>query len=327
MDCEIFDKLVIDRVFLELDDLASGAVQRHVAHCSRCRSIESSLRATREVAILPSVDPSTPFVDRVLAVERAMRTKLPMKQRLGRAVSVLAGYAMRPQLGMSALLFLMIGSSLFLLRAHPNEHELVQVTERGVPEGEIDGPRDNHADKAKVAAPSAVLDLTRDTSATKAEVSAPNNNAAASAVLDAARRAFAEERYGEAQALAERVIADGGSETAPAALLSALALARRSGCSAALARFEALRARHGRSAIGEEAAYRAAECHLESGQIERARPLLEQLRNSSTWGARARERLGSISTAAPPTEQESSDPATEPQSQGLPPSAPHPTAP
>jgi hypothetical protein len=310
MDCEIFDKLVIDRVFLELDDLASGAVQRHVAHCSRCRSIESSLRATREVAVLAPVEPPTPFVEQVLALERAMRTELPLKQRLGRAVSVLAGYAMRPQLGMSALLFLMIGSSLFLLRAHPNEHELVQVTERGVPEGEIDGPNDKNVGRAP-SMPSAVADLSRDNSPAKAEVTSAPNATAASAVMDAARRAFAEERYGEAQALAEKVIADGGSETGSAALLSALALSRRAGCGAALARFEALRVRHGRSAIGEEAAYRAAECHLEAGQLERAKLLLEQLRGSSTWGARARERLGSI-TAAPPHEP-ASETVTEPQ--------------
>jgi hypothetical protein len=323
MDCELFDKLVIDRVFLELDDLASGAVQRHVAHCSRCRSIESSLRATREVATLPMVDPPTPFVDRVLALERAMQTKLPMKQRLGRAVSVLAGYAMRPQLGMSALLLLMIGSSLFLLRAHPNEHELVQVTERGVPEGEIEAPKDVARIRAP-ATPSAVADLSRDSSSAKNEGTA-SSNSTASTVLDAARRAFAQERYGEAQTLAEKVISDGGAETASAALLSALALSRRSGCSAALARFEALRARHGRSTIGEEAAYRAAECHLESGQVARARPLLEQLRGSAAWGARAREQLASVSAPAastrepaptaspvPPAEPASSAPTTAP---------------
>jgi len=297
MDCEIFDKLVIDRIFAELDDLASGAVQRHVAHCSRCRSIESSLRATREVATLPLVDPEAEFVDQVLALEKATRTQLPFRQRLGRAVSVLAGYAMRPQLGMSALLLLMIGSSLFLIRVHPGEHELVQVTERGVPEDEVE-VHPTSASKASVQLGTTLGTTlgaaTRESAIPKADTATAAEGTSTLAMLDAARKAYAEERYGECHQLAENVIRLGGTETGAAALLSALALAKQSGCSSALARFEALRARHGRSALGEEAAYHAAECHLEVGNADRARALYQQLKGSATWGERARQRLHDI---------------------------------
>jgi hypothetical protein len=304
MDCEVFDKLVVDRVFSELDDLASGAVQRHVAHCSRCRSIESGLRATREVANLPLIDPPINFVERVLTVERATRTQLPLRQRLERTVSVLAGYAMRPQLGMTALLLLMIGSSLILLRTHPGERELVQVTERGVPEGEVENANVHPGRELSRPVASAVSNLAQEPSVPKVDTAPQNEAAQPSSLLENARKAFAEERYDEAHDLAEQVIVQGGSESANAALISAHSIAKRSGCSSALARFEALRIRYNKTGLGEEAAFRAAECHVELGQIERARALFEQLKNTGTWGARARQRL----TLLPASSHTNTDP-------------------
>lgn len=306
MDCELFDRLVIDRVFAELDDITSGAIQRHVAHCSRCRSIESGLRAVREVAVLATPELPAGFIENVMALERSTRTRLPLPQRVGRAVSVLSGYAMRPQLTMGALLLLMIGSSLFLLRARPGDRELVHVTERGVPEGEIDMPAHAPTSSDPVAAPSAPASLGREPSGAKDEPSAPvasSSNNAGPSLLQLAKDAFATGRYAEAHELSERAIQIGGGDTAQAALLSASALAKDAGCAAALARFEALRSRHGRSAVGDEAAWNAAECHQSLGQADRARQLYEELRASGTWGQRARERLrgGQATTPTAPT--------------------------
>lgn len=296
MDCEIFDKLVIDRVFAELDDITSGAMQRHVAHCSRCRSIESGLRAAREVTVLVSPELPAGFVENFMALERSTRTRLPFQQRLGRAVSVLSGYAMRPQLTMGALLLLMIGSSLFLLRTRPGDRELVHVTERGVPEGEVESqvaarPSPN---AEPPPASSSLGPQPRDQPTPKMEspaVASPTPSDAPANLLAAAREAFQLGDYAEAHALSERAIQSGGTDTAQAALLSAIALARDSGCAAALARFEALRSRHGRSMVGDEAAWNAAECHRSLGRFDRARQLYEELRASSVWSARAKERL------------------------------------
>ena len=304
MDCEIFDRLVIDRVFAELDDLTSGAVQRHVAHCSRCRSIESGLRATREVAVFTSAPELPPgFVEHVMALERSTRTRLPLQQRVGRTVSVLSGYAMRPQLTMGALLLLMIGSSLFLLRARPGDRELVHVTERGVPEGEVEAPTNMPQRAQPTAAATVLTPQPRESVSQRSELTAaapvPSNDPSPG-LLASAREAFRQGRYVEAHDLSERAIQAGGSDTAQAALLSASALALDAGCAAALARFEALRSRHGRSAVGDEAAWYAAECHRSLGRFDRAKQLFEELRVSSVWGQRARDRLrGSELTAAP----------------------------
>ncbi|HEY5961656.1 MAG TPA: zf-HC2 domain-containing protein [Polyangiaceae bacterium] len=312
MDCETFDKLVIDRVFGELDDLTSGAVQRHVAHCSRCRNIESGLRATREITALSAPDLPPGFIENLVILERSTRTRLPLQQRVGRTVSVLSGYAMRPQLTMGALLLLMIGSSLFLLRTRPGDRELVQITERGVPEGEVESLPQT------IQIPSAVAEAlpssaSKDLPSVKSEAGPAATPAAASSQsgwLATARDAFQNGNFSEAHELAERAIAVGGTETGQAALLSAEALARDAGCSAALARFEALRTRHGRTSVGDEAAWQAAECHRSLGRFDRAKQLYEELKFSAAWGKSAKERLRGESfivspAASPPAASDS----------------------
>lgn len=314
MDCETFDKLVIDRIFAELDDITSGAVQRHVAHCSRCRNIESGLRATREVTVLVAPELPAGFIENVLSLERSTRTRLPFQQRVGRAVSVLSGYAMRPQLTMGALLLLMIGSSLFLLRARPGDRELVHVTERGVPEGEVEGPSMPSPPNVEPAPAASVLGpQPRDATPQKIDTSPPEASASGdsdSDLLNSAKEAFREGRYAEAHELSERAIQGGGNDTAQAALLSASALARDSGCASALARFEALRSRHGRSAVGDEAAWNAAECHRSLGRFDRARQLYEELRVSSQWGQKAKQRLRG--EEQPPPVDSASEPSPVP---------------
>ncbi|HMJ10010.1 MAG TPA: zf-HC2 domain-containing protein, partial [Polyangiaceae bacterium] len=120
MDCEKFDRIVLDQIYQELDELTSLAAKRHVEHCMRCRRIEAGLRATREVGVLPTLEPPESLVAHILTAEREAHAMLPARQRFGRAISILAGYAMRPQLAMAALLVLMIGGSLLFLRGRPD---------------------------------------------------------------------------------------------------------------------------------------------------------------------------------------------------------------
>lgn len=136
MDCEKFDRIALDLLYEELDELTAAAARRHLEHCSRCRTIESQQRATREIGVLPMVAVPAGLTARILDAERRAQERRSLRQRFGHVISVAAGYAMRPQLAMAALLLLMVGTSLVLLRARPGEREKVQVTERGVPEGE-----------------------------------------------------------------------------------------------------------------------------------------------------------------------------------------------
>src|SRR5690606_7771141 len=71
------------------------------------------------------------------AAERQVHRGLPWKKRLARSVTIVGGYAMRPQLAMAALALLMIGTSLLFLRPKPGSHTSpVHVTQRGVPRAE-----------------------------------------------------------------------------------------------------------------------------------------------------------------------------------------------
>lgn len=136
MDPEKFDKVVLDLLYEELDELTHASATRHLEQSAQARALYSELRAVREIGQLPWAEPPDDIEDRILRAEREARATRPLKQRLGSAVSVLAGYAMRPELAMAALLMLMIGASLIFLRATPGDHRTVQVTERGVPESE-----------------------------------------------------------------------------------------------------------------------------------------------------------------------------------------------
>src|SRR5262245_26140580 len=134
MDCERFERVVLDLLYEELDELTEASARRHLEHCARCQAIVAGLRATREVGALPLVDPPEGLELKILEAERHGRERLPIRQRAGRAVSVLAGYAMRPQLAMAAILLLAIGGSLVFLRARPGDRDSMSVTERGVAE-------------------------------------------------------------------------------------------------------------------------------------------------------------------------------------------------
>jgi hypothetical protein len=134
MDCEKFDRILLDVLYGELDELTQAAAHRHLEHCQRCRSTFHRLQSVRDVVPFTLVPGPTGFEQRVLEAERSERHLLPLGQRLVRAWTITTGYAMRPQLAMAALLMLMIGSSLLFLKPRPgSKTQDIQVTEKGRP--------------------------------------------------------------------------------------------------------------------------------------------------------------------------------------------------
>jgi len=146
MDCEQFDQIVLDVLYGDLSDSEElAAARRHMDRCERCSEVLANLRSTRRAVSLPLVSPPAHVRDRVMEAARAAQRRMPWPSRVGRWISVAGSYAMRPQLAMAALLLLMIGSSLLLLRGRPGSGlpGTVRVTEQGVPEREQidDSPR------------------------------------------------------------------------------------------------------------------------------------------------------------------------------------------
>ncbi len=260
MDCETFEKIIVERVFQELDDLTSGAAQRHVAHCSRCRTIEANLRATREVACLPPVELPSGFVDSVLALEPTVRKRLPWRERFGRAISIMAGYAMRPELTMGALSLLLIGSSLFVLRTRPTGRELVQITERGIPEAE--------AVQNSLPPPSPPPDPPRSGPSSTLQHDPPTSGTA--------------------------------SPSSQQTLATLLRTIKLQGCAPALPRLEQLRTAEFGTALGHEATFHAALCYQNLGRADAARRLfLELSGGTSVWKMKAQKQLETLTPMVP----------------------------
>jgi tetratricopeptide (TPR) repeat protein len=322
MDCEKFDRVVLDLLYGELDELTEAAARRHVEHCSRCKAITSGLRATREVGALALVEPPDSLELGILAGERKLNERLPFTKKAGRAISILAVYAMRPQLAMAALLLLMIGSSLVFLRARPSSRDSVLVTERGVPESEADHvvipapPPAERRELSPPATPSPRAAPAREVVAQRAKEeeraapfaaapsiaepakgSAPAESEALGAAdvatdtLEAATAAFQGGRYVEAQRRFEEIAARGGSDAPVAALQAVEALRRQRGCPAAAPRYHEVHSRYRDTPSGSEAAWQAGDCYRALGELTRARESLEALLDVSEYRARAQAAL------------------------------------
>lgn len=329
MDCEKFDRIVLDLLYEELDELTSAAARRHMEHCARCRGIASGLRATRQLGGLSLVEAPEGLEQRILAAERAARSELPIRQRLGRSVSVLAGYAMRPQLAMAALLLLMIGSSLLFLRAKPGARESLHVTERGVPESEAEtvtvvpvpakaragepasearglaqdrenkrekGAGADEAEQGFAAAPppaAAPAELAKEDTAEKKQATG-GDGGSGDDDYDQAMADYRAGRYGEAQKNFDSVANRGGGNAPTAELFAAQAVRNESGCSAAAPRFEAINSRHRGTGIGNEALWQAGDCYRALGQQENARRTYKQLVGVAGYDDRAQRALSAL---------------------------------
>ncbi|MFZ5894177.1 MAG: zf-HC2 domain-containing protein [Myxococcota bacterium] len=319
MDCEKFDRIVLDLLYDELDEITSAAARRHVEHCTRCRDIVNRLRATREVGALPMVDAPEGLELRILEAEHRARRELPTRQRLGRVVSMLAGYAMRPQLAMAALLLLVIGSSLLLLRTRPGEQKNVLVTERGVPEGEPEtvalvpraaAPRPAKAKaeeekEERRAEPRATSERTAAAPRPEAARDEVGSSAAAIGQSGADRAyedalgAYRDRKYDEAQRRFSEVAARGGENAASAALYAAQSARARSGCPTAAPLFDEVFRKYADTQPGREAAWQAASCYRTLGDFERARHDYEALLNTPGYADRAQAALASLGDSEP----------------------------
>lgn len=319
MNSDKFDRIVLDLLYGELDELTSAAARRHMDQSARAREIFAHLKATRQLSVLPAHAPPNDFEANLLARERQTLAELPWVHRAGRLISMLAGYAMRPQLVMGALLMLMLGSSLMFLRARPGQHGAMHVTERGAPEVELDVV----LPLEPASAPLAAVELEREaagggpltspfqspadqrTAPTKAPAAAAPADAGAAEGLDPfdlAIQLYRTGQYVEAQRRFEQLSRAGGPRAAEAALYAAQATRNVSGCAPAVGRFERVRGRFPGSGPAYEATWRAARCLQQLGDVEGARQTYESLLQVAAYSERARAVL--IKLGAPPSVEE-----------------------
>ena len=142
MDCKTFDDHLMNELYGELDEVTSAAMARHAESCTAspsCATKLAGLRSAREAVTveLPYIEPPADLEDRILAATRGARPVVPLRRRMGGAVSWAGAWAMRPQTAMAAVFLLMIGSSLAFLRTHRAKSEssnAVAVSDMGKPE-------------------------------------------------------------------------------------------------------------------------------------------------------------------------------------------------
>lgn len=309
MDCERFDKMSLELLYDELDELSSAATRRHLHHCTRCQGIWTRLKVTRELTVPPLEEPPADLFESIMQAEMAAHKQLPLRERFGRAVSILAGYAMRPQLAMAALLCLVIGSSLVFLRTTPNGQGRIGATEIGAPSTDFiaseairnpalvlgadpleDGqfePDEGRRKMLREAAPAEAL-VAEAAKLAPAPVSDKDS-------YREAMKTYQEGRYAEAERLFSEVAAAGGEKAAAAALHEAHAARNGSGCQRATALYDQVSARYAGSTVADEAAWQAAACYQALGQIERARAHYQALASRPAYAARATQAFEKLS--------------------------------
>lgn len=320
MDCERFDKNSMDLLYGELDELSAAATMRHLHHCTRCRGLWNHLRTTRELSDLPLESPPGDLFNRIIEAEQQAHSSLPLRERFSRTVSVLAGYAMRPQLAMAALLVLMIGSSLIFVRAQPSgkRTDEMLVVERGMPSA--DGSKVSGSNKSLTFGgdPDGPSRLRRgdDDDPENLELIKPTKNAPDEEAERLQRKAYGEAmtayqhgRYAEAERLFSEVASAGGQQAASAALHEGHAARNGSGCQRAAAIYDAVAAKKTAGTISSEAAWHAASCYRAMGQIDRAVAHYKNLTRSGAFGERAQKALSELRPESEPPGVASATPA------------------
>jgi hypothetical protein len=320
VDCEKYDRIALDLLYEELDELTMVAAKRHLEQCARCRELHARFRATREVGVVPLVDPPEGFEARILEAERGLRAQLPLGQRIGRAISILAGYSMRPQLAMAALLLLMIGSSLIFLKARPGQRGAVHITERGVPGAEAESiilPAPKREPSAAPPRDSDSRSLTDRAPTISAEAPAPPQQRFAAAPEKLKADSYRDEltnperakklASGSGLAGSAAPLETEGSEAAltiespepkesdaALALTSARELQQAAGCAPAVSRFDQVATRFPGTAPAYEATWRAAECRRLLGELGLARQGYQALLGIDRYRLRAQNALDAL---------------------------------
>jgi hypothetical protein len=257
MDCEHFNTILVGALYDEVDELTSAAMKRHREGCAHCESTWSGLSEVHALAILPLEEPTDDLEARIFASIAAAQRSAPWPRTALRTLAWAGSQAMRPQLAAAAVLLLILGSSVLLLRPKPGTVGTVpvRVTEHGAP--------------APIAMEPEAAPPSRDVAVAQSRAPSPRSPSATPAPSDEAK---AEDSRKERSA--------GGPWRSGAA-----------GCTAAIAALDEAMHESPNTTAAAGIMWEAAECYRADGNLARAMALYSALRVTPSYGARAAERL------------------------------------
>ena len=275
MDHDKFEHDLMGYLFDELDEVTTAAVKRKLESDAACRELEAGLRATLQVSELTLDEPSDDLTERILTAATLASGGEPWHRRVARVLAWAGSHTMRPQFAMAAVLVLVLGSSLLLMRADP-------VATAIAPTIGPDTVDQNHEAASGRAGTAAKRDRG------KPDMTASENDRDRTEQdYKAGLSHYRAGRHEEAQQALGAVAASDHHRAPSAALYRARSVRAHAGCRDALTRYEGLRSRHPNTSAAEDAAWEQADCHRALGQTARARMLWVPLRNSLRYRARA----------------------------------------
>lgn len=251
MDREEFEQEVIGYVFDEPSGEPRDKLVRYLDAHADAREEERRLRATLELTRIPLEEPSPDLEERILVAAALAEQQEPWHRKLVRALAWAGSHAMRPQLAMGALMVMLLGSSLLLLRAKPGA---MRVTSE---QGGTSPPREPQPIEAATAA-------------ARPTGGAPRAESAASPPRAAVVAPTPLEPTGGAKAEESEPVAESKKASSSGELARALAVKAASGCGAALPLFAELAKKHGSRDIGVDAESERTRCEQELATSRRA---------------------------------------------------------
>ena len=309
VNCEQFDKQAVDLLYDELDELSASAALRHLHHCSRCLSIYDKLKITKEQFDAPVQQAEPELLAKVIALEQRARASLPWTERIGRAVSVLAEYAMRPQSAMAAVLLLMVATSFIFVREEEDSSK-PQPAVSHEQRSEAPNTSTKNAIIAKVYPSEEMTNQER-----KNRVNVLVNEAESLGLKQRlpnyreAMTAFQAGRYATAEQLFRQVALAGGDKSASAALQEAHSARNGSGCDRAAPLYRAVFHKYSGSTVELEARWHSASCYRALGKNALAAVQLRVLSKNAAYRARAEKALAAVAAITTPALSGSSDSA------------------
>ena len=331
MDCEKFEQHLMEALFDELDEVTRAGMKRHSDSCARCATLEAGMRATVEVGVLPLEEPSDDLEERILDAAKMAQRRAPWHRKLIQTIAWAGSHAMRPQLAMAAVLVLMIGSSILLLRARPGSVPVtpLKVTEQGSPSPMSDGKASREptvvaeADESLLRHGAATAGADKGAAGERGPVpagdgqagapqvggargevagaNAPEGAPAASAPDEQFDRAMSNYRagnLGDAQRDFAEVNRRGGDRAAQAGLYEARTVRSQLGPKAAVSYYSAVRERYAGTATAADAAWELADCYRMLGETAQAEKIWHELESNPGYHDRVVNELNARAQVA-----------------------------